>query len=434
MATGLVSSVEWSHATPAGYRAHNVTRNNYAEIAQELVGSGLDVIMGAGHPHYNDNGEWAEGDPEVPGDWKYVGGYEQWQALVNGETGYTLIDEKADFEALADGSLVLDRVCGTAQAAKTLQFNRGGDSAPYSGNYNTDLPPYHDAELANIPSLACMTMGALNVLGQNDNGFVMMVESGAVDWAGHARLAGRLIEEQNDFNAAYENVVAWVEANSNWDETLLVVTGDHETGYLWGAGVDPEDDTTWFAPIQDNGAGNMPGFYFYSAPGDDYQNPSGSAGHTNQAIPFFARGAGMSLITMFADEYDPACGYYLDNAELGVICHDLLTGGVPVENPGTETNELPIAAVALDQNYPNPFNPSTTIAFSLPRAEQVRLNIFDIQGRLVRTLADGSFNEGQHTVTWHGMTDQGQRAASGTYVYRLVTESSVLNKTMVLVK
>jgi alkaline phosphatase len=432
-ATGLVTSVEWSHATPAAYRAHNVSRNNYAEIAQELIASGLDVIMGAGHPHYDDDGQYSEGDPAVPGDWKYVGGYDQWQALVDGTAGgdnpWTLIDEKADFEALADGSLVLDRVCGTTQTAKTLQYNRSN-----MPGFNDPEPPYTVDMIANVPTLATMVKGALNVLGQDEDGFVMMVEGGAVDWAGHGRTLGRLIEEQDDFNNAYAEVAAWVEANSSWDETLVVVTGDHETGFLWGAGVDPEDLTTWFAPVQDNGAGNVPGFYFYSAPGDDWQNPSGSAGHTNQAIPFFVRGAGAEHVASFADESDPVVGYYLDNTELGLACFDLLTGSVPVEDPSLPGDQVPTAAVALDQNYPNPFNPQTTIAFNLPRNEQVRLNIFDVQGHLVRTLVDGVRGEGQHTVVWSGDDNAGQRVASGTYVYRLETEQMVLNRTMVLIK
>jgi alkaline phosphatase len=101
-ATGIVSSVEMSHATPAAYRAHNVSRGNYAQIAQELVqDTGLDVIMGAGHPDFDYNGDPDAGDPNVPGDWKYVGGYEQWLALVDGTAGgdnpWSLIEDRTDF-------------------------------------------------------------------------------------------------------------------------------------------------------------------------------------------------------------------------------------------------------------------------------------------------------------------------------------------------
>ena len=62
--TGVVTSVEWSHATPAGFVAHNASRNDYAAIANEMINdSGTDVIMGAGNPLYDDNGAPAR-DPE----------------------------------------------------------------------------------------------------------------------------------------------------------------------------------------------------------------------------------------------------------------------------------------------------------------------------------------------------------------------------------
>ena len=435
LSTGIVSSVMLSHATPASYRAHNEARGNYAEIAQELVQStNLSVIMGAGHPDYDHNGEWDAGDPTVPGDWKYVGGYQQWLDLEAGTAGgdwpWTMIDEKADFEALADGTLALDRVIGVAQVGYTLQHDRDGYPA-----YNAPDAPYEDPFVSNVPTLATMTEGALNVLGDNETGFVLMVEGGAVDWAGHGRAMERLIEEQNAYDAAVEAAIAWIEANSSWDETTVVVTGDHETGFLWGPDVDPENPDTWFAPIQDNGAGNVPGFYYYSAPGQDWQNPSGSAGHTNMVVPFFVRGGGADLVAGYADETDPIAGDYLDNTELAMACFDLLYFAVPVENPGQPgESQTPAANLALEQNHPNPFNPQTTIDFSLPRTESVRLDIFDVQGRLVRTLVDANLGQGSHSVTWTGETNDGVRAASGTYVYRLTTDSRVLSKTMALVK
>ncbi len=433
-ATGTVTSVQLNHATPATHRAHNPARGNYAAIAQEMIeDSGLDVIMGAGHPNYDHDGQWDAGDPTVPGDWRHVGGHELWNELLAGTAGgsepWTLIDQKADFEALADGTLVLDRVVGVAQVASTLQHNRAGypdDNAPDA--------PYTDPFVPNVPTLATMTAGALNVLGQDPDGFVVMVEGGAVDWSGHGRAMERLIEEQDDFNAAVEAAIAWVEAHSSWDETLIMVTGDHETGGLFGPGVDPEDESTWFAPIVDNGPGNVPGFYYYSAPGQDWQNPTGSAGHTNLLVPFFVRGAGAEVLLGHADEVDPVVGSYIDNTEVALTCFDLISGTVPVENPDLPGDEVPVVARSLEQNYPNPFNPQTTIAFDLPRSEAVRLEIVDMQGRHVRTLVDGTRGAGHHTVVWDGTDRTGRRVASGTYVYRLNTESLVQSKTMALVK
>lgn len=75
--------------------------------------------------------------------------------------------------------------------------------------------------------------------------------------------------------------------------------------------------------------------------------------------------------------------------------------------------------IELYQNYPNPFNPITTIAFTLPQPATVQLDIFDLNGRLVITIADGSFGVGRHQATWDGSTADGQPVASGVYFCRL---------------
>ncbi len=90
--------------------------------------------------------------------------------------------------------------------------------------------------------------------------------------------------------------------------------------------------------------------------------------------------------------------------------------------------------LALAQNQPNPFNPSTKIAFVLDQRSPVRLEVFDLQGRLVRTLASEAMDAGDHTVVWDGRTDNGPSAASGTYVYRLQTDTQSLTRKMTLVK
>ena len=132
------------------------------------------------------------------------------------------------------------------QVYTTLQQARAGDGK---------ADPFVVPLTTSVPTLAEMSRAALNVLDNDPDGFVMMIEGGAVDWAGHANQSGRLIEEQVDFDLAVDAVLAWVEANSNWGETLLIVTGDHETGYLTG----PMDvaNPAWSAVIN-NGAGRCP--------------------------------------------------------------------------------------------------------------------------------------------------------------------------------
>lgn len=92
-------------------------------------------------------------------------------------------------------------------------------------------------------------------------------------------------------------------------------------------------------------------------------------------------------------------------------------------------------AFALHQCVPNPFNPGTKIAFELPRRDAVRLLIFDVAGRLVKTLIHGEVYEpGRHEAVWRGTDDAGRRAASGTYFYRLEAGNFHETRRMVLLK
>lgn len=303
--TGVVSTVQFSHATPAGFVAHNDNRNNYSDIANEMIKSSkTDVIMGAGNPLYNDNGKVTTKE-----NYKYVGGKETWDGLVNGTLDvadangdgkpdpWTLIQSKEDFVNLTKGDTP-SRVIGVPEIATTLQQGRSGD-----GKANAFTVPQN----TNVPTLAQMSSGALNVLDNNDDGFFLMIEGGAIDWAGHSNQSGRLIEEQMDFNKAVEVVHAWVEKNSNWDETLLVVTGDHETGYLTG----PKSFPDWTSVIG-NGKGQMPTMQWNS--GD----------HTNSIIPFYAKGCGTQLLRERASKLDIMRGDYIDNTDISNVIRSLI--------------------------------------------------------------------------------------------------------------
>jgi hypothetical protein len=86
-------------------------------------------------------------------------------------------------------------------------------------------------------------------------------------------------------------------------------------------------------------------------------------------------------------------------------------------------------SLTLQQNYPNPFNPVTRIAYEVPANGQVRLEVFDMLGRRVATLVDGTMTSGAHEVTFDAQT-----LPSGVYVYRLETAGRTLSRTMMLVK
>jgi len=92
------------------------------------------------------------------------------------------------------------------------------------------------------------------------------------------------------------------------------------------------------------------------------------------------------------------------------------------------------AAFALSRAYPNPFNPTTKIDFAVPINCKVNLSIFDLAGRLVRTLVAADLNAGHHSVIWNGKNDQGRQTASGTYYYRLEAGDYKSTQKMILVK
>ena len=106
----------------------------------------------------------------------------------------------------------------------------------------------------------------------------------------------------------------------------------------------------------------------------------------------------------------------------------------PDEITGDEEQKTPEASF-LAQNYPNPFNPSTTIKFALSEASEVSLCIYDVSGRLVRTLLDrGKLEAGMYTEIWNGLEDSGEMAASGVYFYRLTARGFRKTRKMVLVR
>ncbi|MCF7792912.1 MAG: right-handed parallel beta-helix repeat-containing protein [Candidatus Cloacimonetes bacterium] len=85
-------------------------------------------------------------------------------------------------------------------------------------------------------------------------------------------------------------------------------------------------------------------------------------------------------------------------------------------------------------NYPNPFNPITTIAYGLPYADKVTINIFNIKGQLVKQLVSGNQSEGYYEAVWNGKDDAGKHVSSGIYYYRISTCGKTINKKMLLLK
>lgn len=333
-ASGVVTSVPLSHATPSGFAVHNISRKNYEEIARDMVlQSRLNVIMGCGNPDYDKNGKKYEGEAKDEL-FSYVGGAEFWKELTGKQSSsfsvadtkgnktvqdidgdkkadaWTVIQDRKDFQHYANIKKLPAnfRLLGIPKVHETLQQKRGSTSGD---NYLTaeggKEPAFTVPFIESVPSLPEMTNAALNVLDNDPDGFFLMVEGGAIDWASHANQPGRMIEEESDFNAAVESVVEWVENNSSWDETLVIVTADHECGYLTGPNYKVGADLTTTYAVEYVGEKKMPGMTF------------NSHGHTNQLVPLFAKGAGAEMFKYYADEWDYVHGYYLTNSEIGQL-------------------------------------------------------------------------------------------------------------------
>ena len=105
----------------------------------------------------------------------------------------------------------------------------------------------------------------------------------------------------------------------------------------------------------------------------------------------------------------------------------------PVEWEDVDYSQRP-TEFDLRQNYPNPFNPTTIIEYALPKASEVKIQIYNILGQKVRNLVDETQKAGYKMIHWDGKDDEGKEVSSGIYFYRIVAEDFVKCKKMTLLK
>lgn len=346
-ATGVVSSAPFSHATPAGCAVHHDNRNDYFTIADMMLyESALDVIISTGAPDFDQ-----DGNPVDPYTYEHETDYislDTWADIATGSVmgadadgdgvpdEWIVIRTLAEFLDMAEDPTPPSRVLGIPEVHETMQMKRT-DGTGLEDAYEIPLNE-------GLPDLADMSKAALNVLHNNEaDGFFVMIEGAAVDWASHELWPGRTLEEQIDFNLAVDAVVDWIEANSSWDETLLIITADHETGYIWGPGSgpgeEPGDPPTW-NPVINNGAGNMPGFEFYSELWHPAFPGRAIGWHTNTLVPIYAKGPGAELFYSYAVNTDPVYGPYLDNIDVFKVMVEA-SGYTAIDiKPGDDPNSI----------------------------------------------------------------------------------------------
>lgn len=220
-ATGLVSSSSITHATPASFIAHQPSRNMQEEIAADFIGSDIDIFIGGGRKFFAERKDGRNLLDELKKDNYYV---------------FNSLDEAASIDSGKLAILTAD-------------------------NHNKAYPERGEM----LPEA---TEKAINVLKNNSNGFFLMVEGSMIDWGGHDNNTAYVVQETLDFDRAIGKALEFASSNN---ETLVVITADHETGgmTLNGGDINKKEVSAKYT----------------------------TGGHTAVMVPVFAYGAGADKFT-----------------------------------------------------------------------------------------------------------------------------------------
>jgi alkaline phosphatase len=212
LATGLVTNMRLSHATPAAFATHEISRYvpTTVIVDQMLFEHDIEVLLGGGArdliPAGHRVSEYLPNIPaELDGDSRRRDDLDRISEAK--EMGYTVVSDR---QALAEASRDATKLLGLF----------GASHVPYVIDSRT-------MGLDGVPSLKDSTSAALEVLGRSDAGFLLMVEGGRIDYGGHDNDAGTMLHEILDFDAALGAAIAFQREHP---ETLIIVTADHGTG------------------------------------------------------------------------------------------------------------------------------------------------------------------------------------------------------------
>ncbi len=193
MKVGITTSVSIDHATPASFFANQKDRDMYYEIGQDIIKSNFDFFAGSGFLKPETNAKGEKVAPLIP----------QLE-----KAGYTMLYGMNDFNKVKSGQ------------NKLILMNNQGTS-PVSLKFAID-------QEANDMNLSNITEAAIKTLSQGNQGFFLMVEGGKIDWACHSNDGAAAIQEVIDFNKAVQKAYDFYQKHP--EETLIIVTADHETG------------------------------------------------------------------------------------------------------------------------------------------------------------------------------------------------------------
>lgn len=204
---GCVTTVQITHATPAGFLVSHPTRQDQAGIAKKYSQNNFDVLMGGGYEFFD--GESREDGQNLFAKFR--------------EKGYSV-------------ALNRDEMLRSSNQKPILGvFHRGG--LPYTIDQMNDRQLYEE-----IPTLAEMTQKSIDIMKSNPNGFVIQVEAGKVDWAAHGNDLGGILYDQLAFDDVVKTAMDFAESDGN---TLVIITTDHgnaNPGLMGGRNADENFD------------------------------------------------------------------------------------------------------------------------------------------------------------------------------------------------
>lgn len=232
--TGLVTTTYMTHATPATFGAHEPSRNNYSQIAGDYLNQTRPNVL--------------------------FGGGANGLSLSSAEAaGYTVVTDRDSMQALdTNGETMVSGQFGTSHF-------------PYEWNYYNGTDDGYDT----LPHLSEMTTTALDILDNDPDGFFLMVEGGRIDHACHNNQLRRAVFETLEFDNSVQAVFDWAAGR---DDTLVLVTADHETGGL--------------TVLENNGQGEFPTVSW------------STTGHTGANVPIYAWGINAEMVYDVLDNTD----------------------------------------------------------------------------------------------------------------------------------
>ncbi|MGB9639390.1 MAG: alkaline phosphatase, partial [Anaerolineales bacterium] len=302
-AIGAVTTAPMSDATPAGWIAHNDNRINGFAIADEGLW-GNPNTTGTSDETYHAGGH---GNTNPPIDVLIGGGHPSWLSKNNHFISEAIVTKLRDEANQPNALRFVERVSGSQDGGSRLLSKASQETTTklvgLFGGANGDIEfRMADGSGANPenPNLVQMTQAALKVLERNPNGFLLMVEGGTIDHASHANNMDEMVGEVLEFNQAVQAVIDWVNDPNNdstWENSLLIITADHETGYLTASpsvlpnlplgeisqrtlGLEKSYNSTSFrASWEDNNANGQ------IDAGEQVYWAWNSSGHTNSLVP-----------------------------------------------------------------------------------------------------------------------------------------------------